>query len=167
MGMSKGGEPVIKFFRVLAPGQVPGTVVIVAEDTEASFLLLYVPNTGLSHRRNELSNDFLFGDDGGTYEPISADEAAELIGDVAPFDERRDVARRLLARCRPVQTIPRGSFLSDWSRRQQPLGLDGLEMRINDNRQSPASDPSCQEKGQRTSPPKKKRRGIHGRKRGC
>lgn len=89
-----------KFFMVTTPGQAPGTVIVVAEDTQADFLLLWVPNTGLWHRANELSNDYLFGDDGGTYEPVSADEAAELIGQVAPFDERRAVSRRILARYR-------------------------------------------------------------------
>ena len=177
----------IKFFRLRTPTQPAGTVVVVAEDTEASYLLRYVPNTGLWHRANELSNDFLFGDGGGTYEPISAGEAAELIGKVAPFDERRDVAQRLLAgfraqppaeqrtnaemglsqaqtgmkpmtapglpellirsarsnRWRTLARYPAGAgsaprqLVSDWSRREQPLGLDGLEMRITEDNQSP------------------------------
>ena len=90
----------IKFFKVTSPGQPPGTVVVVAEDTEASILLRWVPNTGLWHRANELSNDYLFGDEGGAYEPIMADEAARMIGEVAPFDERRAVAQRILTRYR-------------------------------------------------------------------
>lgn len=177
----------IKFFRATSPRQTPGTVVVVAEDTEADFLLRWVPNTGLWHRANELSNDYLFGDDGGTYEPISADEAARLIGDVKPFDERRSVSQRILARYRaqpPAEqrtnaemglsqaqtrmkpmsapglpellrrsarsnrwrTLARypadaGSaprqLVSDWSRRRQPLGLDGLELRITGDDQAP------------------------------
>lgn len=90
----------IKFSRATSPRQTSGTVVVVAEDTEVDFLLRWVPNTGRWHRANELSNDYLFGDDGGTYYPISADEAARLIGEVRPFDERRAVSRRLLARYR-------------------------------------------------------------------
>lgn len=90
----------IKFFSAISPQQVPGTVVVVAEDTHADFLLRWIPNTGLWHRVREMENDYLFGDDDGTYQPISADEAAELIGQVAPFDERRAVARRLMTRYR-------------------------------------------------------------------
>ena len=177
----------IKFFVVRSAEQDPGTVVVVAEDTEADFLLRWVPNTGLWHRAPELENDYLFGDEGGTYEPISADEAAKLIKEVAPFDERRSVAQRILARYRAqppaeqrtnaemglsqAQTgmkpmsapglpellrrsarsnrwrtlarYPAGAgsaprqLISDWSRRQQPLGLDDLEMRITEDRQIP------------------------------
>lgn len=177
----------IKFFRVHAQEQAPGTVVVVAEDTEADFLLRWVPNTGLWHRAPELENDFLFSDEGGTYEPISADEAAELISQVSPFDERRAVSQRILARYRAQQPAeqrtnaemglsqaqtrmkpmsapglaellrrsarsnrwrtlaryPAGAgsaprqLVSDWSRRQQPLGLDGLEMRITGDQQTP------------------------------
>lgn len=177
----------IKYFRVLTPGQDPGTVVVVAEDSEAEALLRWVPNTGLWHRARELENDYLFGDEGGTYEPISADEAAKLIGEVTPFDERRTVAQRILARYRAqppaeqrtnaemglsqAQTgmkpmsapglpellrrsarsnrwrtlarYPPGAgsaprqLVSDWSRRQQPLGLSGLEMRITEDQQTP------------------------------
>lgn len=177
----------IKFFRVFSPEQDPGTVVIVAEDSEAEALLRWVPNTGLWHRVRELENDYLFGDEGGTYMPISADEAAKLIGEVAPFDERVTVAQRIMARYRaqpPAEqrtnaemglsqaqtgmkpmsapglpelmrrsarsnrwrTLARyepgaGSaprqLVSDWSRRQQPLGLDGLEMRISEDQKTP------------------------------
>lgn len=94
----------IKFFRVRAPEQTSGTVVV-AEDTQAGILLRWVPNTGLWHRARELENDYLFGDEGGTYAPINPDEAARLIGDVAPFDELRAVSRRILARYRAQPTV--------------------------------------------------------------
>lgn len=90
----------IDFYRVRSSEQSPGTVVVVAEDTDADILLRWVPNTGLWHRAIEIENDYLFGDEGGIYEPISAREAAELIGQVVPFDERRAVSQRILARYR-------------------------------------------------------------------
>lgn len=90
----------MKFYRLRNTDQAQDTVVVVAEDTKAGILLRWVPNTGLWHRATELENDFLFGDDGGTYDPITADEAGKLLRDVSPFDERRDVAKRIMARYR-------------------------------------------------------------------
>ena len=177
----------IEFYRVRGPEQSPGTVVVVAEDTEADILLRWVPNTGLWHRATELENDYLFGDEGGTYEPIDATEAADLLRQVAPFDERYSLAQRMLARYRAqppaeqrtnaemgltqAQTrmkpmaapglgkllrrsarshrwrtlvrYPPGAgsaprqFVSDWSRRDHPLGLDGLEIRLAGDRDAP------------------------------
>ena len=177
----------IQFYRVRGPEQSPGTVVVVAEDTEADILLRWVPNTGLWHRATELENDYLFGDEGGTYEPIDATEAADLLRQVAPFDERYSLAQRMLARYRAqppaeqrtnaemgltqAQTrmkpmaapglgellrrsarshrwrtlvrYPPGAgsaprqFVSDWSRRDHPLGLDGLEIRLAGDRDAP------------------------------
>ncbi|OMH23252.1 hypothetical protein BKD30_13565 [Tersicoccus phoenicis] len=69
----------IEFYRVRWPAQVLGHVVIVAEDTEAGILLGWVPNTRLWHRATELENDYLFGDEGGLYERISAAEAEALL----------------------------------------------------------------------------------------
>ncbi|MGP5700889.1 hypothetical protein ACTXPA_18480 [Glutamicibacter arilaitensis] len=88
----------IDFYRVNNPARPPETVVVVAEDTEAGILLRWVPNTDLWHRASELENDYLFGDEGGTYEPISAEEAARLVRLVQPFDKRRIVAQRLLTK---------------------------------------------------------------------
>ena len=177
----------IEFYRVRGPEQSPGTVVVVAEDTEADILLRWVPNTGLWHRATELENDHLFGDEGGTYEPVDAAEAAGLLRQVAPFDERYSLAQRMLARYRAqppaeqrtnaemgltqAQTrmkpmaapglgellrrsarshrwrtlvrYPPGAgsaprqFVSDWSRRDHPLGLDGLEIRLAGDRDAP------------------------------
>ena len=177
----------IQFYRVRGPEQSPGTVVVVAEDTEADILLRWVPNTGLWHRATELENDHLFGDEGGTYEPVDAAEAAGLLRQVAPFDERYSLAQRMLARYRAqppaeqrtnaemgltqAQTrmkpmaapglgellrrsarshrwrtlvrYPPGAgsaprqFVSDWSRRDHPLGLDGLEIRLAGDRDAP------------------------------
>ena len=177
----------IEFYRVRGPEQSPGTVVVVAEDTEADILLRWVPNTGLWHRATELENDYLFGDEGGTYEPVDAAEAAGLLRQVAPFDERYSLAQRMLARYRAhppaeqrtnaemgltqAQTrmkpmaapglgellrrsarshrwrtlvrYPPGAgsaprqFVSDWSRRDHPLGLDGLEIRLAGDRDAP------------------------------
>lgn len=177
----------IQFYRVRGPEQSPGTVVVVAEDTEADILLRWVPNTGLWHRATELENDYLFGDEGGTYEPVDAAEAAGLLRQVAPFDERYSLAQRMLARYRAqppaeqrtnaemgltqAQTrmkpmaapglgellrrsarshrwrtlvrYPPGAgsaprqFVSEWSRRPHPLGLDGLEIRLAGDRDAP------------------------------
>lgn len=88
----------IAFYRVNNPVQPPETVVVVAEDTEGKILLRWVPNTGLWHRASELENDYLFGDESGTYEPINAEKAARLIRFVRPFDEQRMVAQRLLTK---------------------------------------------------------------------
>lgn len=194
----------IEFYRVRTPGQSPETVVVVAEDTEAGILLRWVPNTGLWHRATELENDYLFGDEGGTYESINAEEAAGLLRQVAAFDERRSVAQRMLTRYRaqpaPEQRTnaemglsqaqtrmkpmtapglaellrrsgrsrqwrtlvryPAGSgsaarqFISDWSRRPHPLGLDGLEVRIAGPREAPVVQARAASEKATGTPPK-------------
>lgn len=88
----------ITFYRARFPGQPPETAVIVADDSEAEVLWEWVPNTGLWHRAAQLENDFLFGDEGGTYTPITAEEAAGLLVRVPRLDRRRDVAARMLQR---------------------------------------------------------------------
>lgn len=88
----------MKFFRLFSEDQTPGSVVVVAEDTAGDMLLIFVPNTGKWHRAAELENDYLFGDEGGRYEPITADQAGSLLHRVLPFDKRRSVDQRLLAR---------------------------------------------------------------------
>lgn len=88
----------ITFYRAHFPGQPPETAVIVADDSEAEVLWEWVPNTGLWHRATELENDFLFGDEGGTYTPVTAEEAAGLLARVPRLDKRRDVAARMLQR---------------------------------------------------------------------
>lgn len=91
-----------QFYRLRAPGQPLDTVVVVAEDKEAGILLRWVPNLDLWLRAHSLENDFLFGDDGGTYEPISPREAGKLMARVKPFDERYDGARRLMSQYRAL-----------------------------------------------------------------
>ena len=93
----KDPPPTMKFFRLVHPDQEPGTVVVVAEDTEASMLLRWVPDTGLWHRVGQLEADFLFGDDAGTYEPLTVEEAVELLPQVREFGARCDRRRRTLA----------------------------------------------------------------------
>lgn len=88
----------VKFYRVKHADQPRGTVVIVAEDEEAQMLLRWVPNTGLWHRASDLEPDFLFGDDGGVYQRITAEKAARLLVRVKPYDTQSLPAQRLLAR---------------------------------------------------------------------
>lgn len=88
----------IKFSRLRHDEQDLEAIVIVAEDVDAGILLRWVPNTGLWHRATELENDYLFGDNGGIYEPISIDEAHVLLPAVTAFDEKREVAQRLLSK---------------------------------------------------------------------
>lgn len=88
----------ITFYRAHFPGQSPEAAVVVADDSEAEVLWEWVPNTGLWHRATELENDFLFGDEGGTYTPITAEKAAGLLERVPRLDKRRDVAARMLHR---------------------------------------------------------------------
>ena len=95
----------MKFFRLTHPDQAPGTTVIVAEDTQASILLRWVPDTGLWHRAGDLEADYLFGDDGGTYRPLTAQEAAGMLKQVRKFDTRTDAGRRALA---VLQALPDG-----------------------------------------------------------
>lgn len=89
---------VFDFYRVGFPGQPPEVAVVVAEDSEASILLRWVPNTGLWHRATELENDYLHGDEGGTYTPLTAQEAGRLLGQVPRLDRRRAIAARMLQR---------------------------------------------------------------------
>ena len=120
----------IQFYRVRGPEQSPGTVVVVAEDTEADILLRWVPNTGLWHRATELENDHLFGDEGGTYEPVDAAEAAGLLRQVAPFDERYSLAQRMLARYRahpPAEQRTNAEMgLTQAQTRMKPMAAPGL-----------------------------------------
>lgn len=88
----------ITFYRAHFPGQSSETAVIVADDSEAEVLWEWVPNTGLWHRATQLENDFLFGDEGGTYTAVTAEEAAGLLARVPRLDRRRDVAARMLQR---------------------------------------------------------------------
>lgn len=88
----------VTFYRAEFPGQSPDTAVVVADDPEAGILLRWVPNTELWHRATELENDFLFGDDEGTYTEITAEEAAALLPRVPRLDKRRAVAARMLQR---------------------------------------------------------------------
>lgn len=88
----------IKFFRLRHAGQPKGSVVLVAEDEQAGMLLRWVPDTGLWHRAADLEPDYLFGDEGGTYEPITPAQAASLLDKVQRFDQRRLTGRRVLAR---------------------------------------------------------------------
>lgn len=88
----------ITFYRASFPGQSPEAAVVLADDTEAGILLQWVPNTQLWHRATELENDFLFGDEDGTYTEITAEEAAALLPKVTTLDKRRAVAARMLQR---------------------------------------------------------------------
>ncbi|WP_026820992.1 hypothetical protein [Arthrobacter castelli] len=171
-----------QFYRLRAPGQPPGTTIVVAADEQAELLLRWVPNTGLWMHTASLENDYLFGDEDGIYEPITADQAAHLIHQMEPFDERRDTARRIMARYRALPTaqqrtnaemgltqtqtgmkpmsapglpelLRRGrrwrtiklynknagsaprQFISEWSRRSQPLGLPGMKLRVSSHGQ--------------------------------
>lgn len=86
----------LNFYRLQKEGQTPDTVVIVAEDTNAEYLLCWVPNTGRWHHASELLGDFFFGDEGGIYEPISIAEAELLIPQATPFDEQQAMYQQLL-----------------------------------------------------------------------
>ena len=88
----------VTFYRAHFPGQSPEVAVVVADDPEAGVLWEWVPNTGLWHRATQLENDFLFGDEGGTYTQVSKEEAAGLLARVPRLDRRRDVAARMLQR---------------------------------------------------------------------
>ena len=108
----------MRFYRARFPGQAPGAAVVVAEDTAASILLRWVPDTGCWHRCDELTNDYLHGDEGGAYEPLSPAQAAGLLGRVPRLDESRPIGAGLLARYRsqgPADT-----------RTNTEMGLDGL-----------------------------------------
>lgn len=105
----------IRFYELTYPEQTPGTAVVAAEDTDASILLRWVPNTGLWHRDGQLENDFLFGDDGGTFTEITPEDAAGLLGKVQRLDTRRSAAQRVLAR---FESLP-----ADEQRTSAQLGL--------------------------------------------
>lgn len=108
----------MRFYQAQFPGQVPGTAVVVAEDTAASILLRWVPNTGRWHRCDELTNDYLYGNEGGAYEPLSPAQAAGLLGRVPRLDEARPIGARLLARYRSQSATD--------TRTNTQMGLAGL-----------------------------------------
>lgn len=120
----------INFYRLRAPDQPSGAVVIVADDPKAGILLRWVPNAGLWLRAHALENDFLFGDDGGTYEPLPASEAGALLRRVKPFDERYDADRRLMTRYRALPAAEQRTNaemgLSRAQTRTKPMSAAGL-----------------------------------------
>ena len=130
----------VKFYRVRHADQVPGTVVIVAEDEGAQMLLRWVPNTGLWHRASDLEPDFLFGDDGGVYDPISAEQAAGLLDKVKRYDTRRLPARRLLAHMKAQPAMEQRTSaelgLSGALTGKRPLSAPGLPALLEKSRQS-------------------------------
>lgn len=88
----------IEFYQLAHKDQAQGVVVLFAEDTIAGILLRWVPNVQLWHRATEMENDYLFGDENGIYSRVTPDEVKILIKSVMPFDERSEVAQRILAR---------------------------------------------------------------------
>ncbi|MGO3089966.1 MAG: hypothetical protein ACTII7_09800 [Galactobacter sp.] len=68
---------------------------VVADDDVAEDLYRYVPTTGLWHVDRKLEPQFLFGDDGATFTPISATEAAHLLSKATKLDLRYTMARAL------------------------------------------------------------------------
>ena len=112
----------MRFVRLEHPGQKPGTVVVVAEDEQASMLLRWVPDTGLWHRAGDLEADYLFGDEGGVYTPISAEQAARLLRQVRKFDTRRSDGRRALAALRALPETQK--------RTNAEMGLSGGQTRM-------------------------------------
>lgn len=73
----------------------PGTTVV-AIDFEAEQFFRYVASTGLWHLEQELSNDYLFGDDGAKFIEISAEEAVALMRQAPKLDRRSPHQRHAL-----------------------------------------------------------------------